>query len=206
MTAKFSYDNVDPSQVRTGHIRVEYKVHGFWSSSSLCIYVRRDWGLRGELVNWTVDISRSSGGRDTKEEPCDIKANRAFAEALVHACDYAEELLKRSDEFEAEYQLYVQELRAEGERERAAKQKKIDDDAALGEEEAKALVNKLKEQAKSLGKVEMPYFARGADSASGTIKIKYYSAAAWSINSNRSTAAKVVEFLSQQSIRNAGNW
>ena len=104
------------SSIRTGHARATVKVKGYWSSDSITLYVRRDWsGMKDGGSNWSVEISHSSGGRDTKEVACDLEAETYYGEALIGLAQYGRELQERFPEFEEKYQAYTKELREEQE-------------------------------------------------------------------------------------------
>lgn len=62
---------------------LEYKVHGFWSSNYITCYKHMDGSWQ---ISWSV------GGRDSNEEPDDLKAIACFAMALKDASMTAKSL------------------------------------------------------------------------------------------------------------------
>jgi hypothetical protein len=141
MTANFTIDTsaIDiPSS--HGSMTFRVKVRGYWSRDSITIYVRR--GSYGD-TNWKIDISHSSGGRDSKEVESDVEAAMYFGEAMIGVAQYAKELESRFPEFEAKYQLYVAELRAFHEQERLERERAVAADPELGETAAKQAIENL---------------------------------------------------------------
>lgn len=66
-----------------------YKVHGFWSRSTVSVYMFKEIGSeewREPTLNW------SAGGRDPQEEPSDSQAVRNFASALMDAANLYDSL------------------------------------------------------------------------------------------------------------------
>jgi len=61
-----------------GHGSIRIKVEGYWSQDVITLYIDRAYGSNG----WTVKLSHSSGGRDTKVIECDMEAEMNFATAL----------------------------------------------------------------------------------------------------------------------------
>lgn len=129
----------DEDIARTGHGSIQYKVKGFWSASTISIYVDRTWNGGGD-IGWTVSISRSSGGRDTDEVADDIEANQYYAEALLDATRVAKEYVARFDQLEAEYQRQAEIQRAERKQREIEKQKIIDADIEVGIEQATQII------------------------------------------------------------------
>ena len=131
--------NIETS-ARTGSARATVKVKGYWSSDTITLYLRRGYVGSKE---WLVEISHSSGGRDSKEVACDLEAETYYGEALIALAQYGRELQKRFPEFEAQYQEYIAELRAESERAAAERDARIAADTAVGELLAKKLADSL---------------------------------------------------------------
>ena len=80
-----------------GNARVSYKVKGYWSADTITVYVRKDFigTTRGNGI--VVNVSHSSGGRDTDEVKQDFEAVQYFAEALNDASKVAEFLFNESE-------------------------------------------------------------------------------------------------------------
>ena len=57
---------------------IRTKVEGYWSQDVITLYIDRRYGSK----EWTVKLSHSSGGRDTKVVECDMEAEMNFAAAL----------------------------------------------------------------------------------------------------------------------------
>lgn len=70
-----------------GSVNLEVAVHGYWSTESISIYIRRDYRDAGV---WETQVCHSSGGRDKEEVESDTQAERNFAKALCAACDWAD--------------------------------------------------------------------------------------------------------------------
>ncbi len=84
------------------------KVAGFWSDDPIRIMFDRDTRVGG----WSARVSNSAGGRDTKEEPDDLKAYQNLALATLAAIGHASAILngsnnggdiRRIDQIAAEY-------------------------------------------------------------------------------------------------------
>ena len=64
-----------------------YKVHGFWSNSTISVsiitYTGKKW--EGPTIDW------GAGGRDKEEEPDNLIAASCFADALKDAVTLARE-------------------------------------------------------------------------------------------------------------------
>ena len=61
-----------------GYGAIRTKVEGYWSQDVITLYIDRRYGSK----EWTVKLSHSSGGRDTKVVECDMEAEMNFAVAL----------------------------------------------------------------------------------------------------------------------------
>ena len=85
----------------TGHIRVSFKVRGYWSSDSISVYGTRRFC---DGNKWEFSISHASGGRDTKEVESDADAAMNFAAALHEAARVMRALELHVPELEAAYQ------------------------------------------------------------------------------------------------------
>jgi hypothetical protein len=135
---------------------VDVKIKGFWSGSTITLYVQRGFG--GKAL-WNVSVSVSSGGRDTKEVTTDAEAYTYFAEALIAATELAKAYEASTDVLESFYQKRAAKDRAEFEAERALQAAKVEADTPMGEEKAKQLVARMVS-----GEIQLvTVFARGND-------------------------------------------
>lgn len=134
-TAKniFSHSPIPtPRQIARGELNsVRVKVFGYWSGDSITVYCRVDYFRDSALV---VEITHSSGGRDTNEIACGIEAEENFAHGLLGAAALARKIQSMSDEVAAEYKIYKEELRIEAEKETAERQARIDADPPMPQE------------------------------------------------------------------------
>jgi hypothetical protein len=67
-----------------------FKVHGFWSRSTVSVYRFKKMDLSEEWVEPTINWS--CGGRDYEEEPSDAQAACNFASALTKAAQILNEI------------------------------------------------------------------------------------------------------------------
>lgn len=130
-----------------GHLNIDYKVKGFWSSSIITIFVRRNYMAKGP--DYDFRISASSGGREKEEVESDAEAYRYYAEALVDAANLID-ILKANHikDLEKAYQAYVGELKARREEAEAARRAAIENDTKVGRLEAELTVERMKLEAK----------------------------------------------------------
>ena len=143
-----------------GHITVRYKVHGYWSSDSINLYIRRGW--TGDH-SWEFSISHSSGGRDDKEIKEDYEAVKNFSAALLDASELAKYLQVNSEMLEVAYQNYVEDMRKQDQEQELLRQKAIDEDPAMGMTEAEVEVDNLAIRARASGFSKMKVKIRGSD-------------------------------------------
>lgn len=130
-----------------GRVHVRFEVYGYWSDVvTLRVERQHDWRAEMEgrepKIEWTVDVSHSSGGREAAVSDA-LVAERCFAKAINAACDLGELLLSRTAELEAAYQARQAAWTAERERAAAEKAERVAADPAIGEPAAKALIEKL---------------------------------------------------------------
>ena len=117
-------------------------VHGFWSDV-ITIYVRRDWRWsKDESIEhqWKIEVTHSSGGRDTDMVADDVLAHEYFAMGVMAACLEARRIRSHFTELERFALLADEKAQIEREAEKAAEQAAIDADPAMGEEKAAALL------------------------------------------------------------------
>jgi hypothetical protein len=67
-----------------------FKVHGFWSRSTVSVYQFRKMDENEVWVEPTLNWS--CGGRDYEEEPSDSQAARNFASAMLKAAQILDEI------------------------------------------------------------------------------------------------------------------
>ncbi len=130
-----------------GRVYVRFEVYGYWSDVvTLRVERQHDWRAsfenREPQVEWTCQVSHSSGGRESSVAS-DIVAERCFAKAINAACDLGELLLARVGEMEAAYQQRQAAYAAEREKAAAERAAREAADPAIGNDAAKALVEKL---------------------------------------------------------------
>jgi len=181
MTTKFTCPTLEEilSQQNSGYLRVPYKVHGYWSSDSISIYISRSWTEKGA---WDFKISHSSGGRDTNEVPEDEVATYNFALAMMDAAVLVTKLKESYiPVIEASYQEYVARVKeAEEKADEAlrkvveAEQARCDADPALGAYNAKVMIEKAIKLAKDSGSVIIKGQLRGEDEEYTMIAVQNY--------------------------------
>ena len=119
-------------------------VHGFWSDV-ITVYVRRDWRWKqndGDVAHsWVIEVTHSSGGRDTKQVEDDIQAHEYFAQAVTAVCLEARKIRSQIAELERLARITDEEHRLKEQAEMAAEQAAIAADPAMGEKQASALLN-----------------------------------------------------------------
>lgn len=218
LSERFEITPMDVLQAgRHGHGRAQAKVTGYWSRDSITIYVDRkeDWtgapelGLGKEVSQheWKFTVSHASGGRDEKVVADDLAAALNFGHALTAMAEYATAM--RAPAVTTILERLWQEERAvaqaKADAERDAKQARADADKALGEHQAKALldmaIGRMKYERRA---VTISAFKRGEDTATD-----------WSVNESRGGITQVfcagrltprkdaVQLLSLMSVRTA---
>jgi hypothetical protein len=98
----------DAFHAGSGSMHIPVSVHGFWSDT-ISIYVRRNshWTVDRDVrpaATWEVEITHSSGGRDTDEVKDDVLAHEYFAHAVLAACHLARKIRSDVDRLEKVYQ------------------------------------------------------------------------------------------------------
>ena len=191
----------------SGHLRIPYKVHGYWSSDSISIYISRSWVEQGA---WEFKISHSSGGRDTTEVPGDEVAAYNFALAMMDAAVVVTKLKESHiPAIEASYQEYRQrvldmELKLAEERRIAAEAEEARRlaDPALGPYNAKVMIEKAITMAKDNGSVVIKGQLRGEDEEYTMIAVQNYDRASFYFTNKyrsrngRLTRKQLLELLS----------
>lgn len=161
----FTRDYFDLSSMFTtgSHVTINYKVKGFWSTSALTLYVKVEQNWKTETYEVSVDISRSSGGRDTDEEASESISARNYAMALLDAAELAD-LFKASEHHLVEnYKSYLAQVRAEREAEQAKKAAKIDSDSHIKSYEAVWIADDMKAEADRNNQAIRKFRMRGMD-------------------------------------------
>ena len=145
----FSYEGEGTQRfiegAKRGHVSIEFKVFGFWSSP-ITVRAFREYEreAKGEY-RWATSVSTSSGGREDKEVRCDIEAYGNFAAALLEGLEVAKSLEGKSDMLEALYQQGRLEYKQAEENERRRREEALAKDPAIGQEVAQALIEKAAE-------------------------------------------------------------
>lgn len=187
----------------TGHVRITFKVHGYWSADSISVYaVRRMYGEPEKT--WAISISHASGGRDTKEVESDIQAAENFGKTMIEAARVARALELHIPELEAAYERGMVQLREHEAKRMAEIQAKIDADAPVGIERAEQITARLVAEAKETGKpCSIHLVQRGdIDTYTQMFKVMYGGRSVFRINGNPVKRAEFVEFMSKMSARN----
>lgn len=122
---------------RYGHECIGVKVRGYSSYNIIEIRITRDW----KTGAWKADVTHSSGGRNTDEEPDSLISEAYFGQALIAAAEYGRMLESKAAELEQWYQLEHAERDAEEARQKAAKDARIEADAPLGPDRARMILN-----------------------------------------------------------------
>lgn len=149
----FKIDDYDINNLNDNSV-IRVKIQGYWSGDPIGLYIRRGWD---EAPEWRVEMSHSSGGRDTKEVADDLEAETNFGHAMIALAAEGRKILAQQDILERNYQARMAEWREREEADRAAKQKAFDEDLPLGEERAIEMVKKMKEKAQKSGVSELFY-------------------------------------------------
>jgi len=136
--------------IKHGWSSIPVKVTGYWSNDSIAIHVRRE-GLFAEKCGWFAEVSHSSGGRDSGEVADSHVAERNFGYALIAAADYAAKLETMGDTFEKLYQTEVDRITEKARIEKAAKDKSLAADPAMGSDIAKEMIKIMVRHAKEKG-------------------------------------------------------
>ncbi|WP_422460942.1 hypothetical protein [Endozoicomonas sp. ALB115] len=117
---KTDFANILVSVSNYGKVNIGYKIHGFWSSSSLDMTfdAKYDWEEKSD-AEWKAEISRSSGGEEGDFDHLLGQLN--YARSLEHAVSFAKWLEENAIHFSTirdEERERVQKLRKEEKRKR----------------------------------------------------------------------------------------
>lgn len=121
-------------EIKTGMIVLRVKVRGFLLDETISGHIRR---VRTSLdtFEWRPSIVTTSGGRDRDEVPSELTAFDYYSQALSGLVTYMSNL---DIDFEQIYQNHLAELQEE-------KQRQIDADPAMTEEQAIELLDTITE-------------------------------------------------------------
>ena len=186
-----------------GHMNIEYKVKGFWSSSIITIFIHRniwasakDSSARAE--DYEFKLSVSSGGRDQKEVESDGEAYRYFAEALVDAANLIDVIkANHIKDLEKAYQAYVNELKVRREKAEAARRAAIENDTKVGHKLALLTVERMKLEAKANPYIRsrLEYRPRGEDYTRKITAVFYERQTVFEHEERRISAKDLVDIL-----------
>lgn len=197
---KYEISKYDLNEIgRNGYGSISIKVEGYWSSDPITLYVRRDhYGTNG----WGINLSHSSGGRDTKVVECDLEAEVNFANALIGAVSAGQFIQSKFEELEI---IYQEERRLEREAEeirKAEQAKKAEADVPCGDNNARYLIQCMKAKIMKERYAEIKYFNRGSDTANGVISLERVGVrSTFRIGGVRSNYNQVIGFLANRSNR-----
>lgn len=151
----FTIDTYNLDEIgRSGSGTINCRVEGFWSSSVMTLYVRREYSQS----LWSVTLTHSSGGRDTKEIADDLMAAKRFAAAMVAMADLGVLIRGESEYLERMFQERRAEERAEFEAAVARDLAIAEADTPLGRTVATVLVKRMAETG-----LMVKMFVRGTD-------------------------------------------
>lgn len=159
------------------YTRISFRVHGYWSSDSISVYLERHlyWAREADgdkvLRTWKFTVSHASGGRDSKVEPDDAVSAKCFGLAMIAAAEICETLKALTPELEATAVRRSEERAAAEAARKAAEQAAIDADVALGEEAAKTLVKQLWMRAELDGSASASFYLRGSTTNGRSIEV-----------------------------------
>lgn len=136
-----------------------YQPTGFWSDViQFSIQPRCSCELKFRM-------SHSSGGRDEDEVPCDVEAERNMAHAMMMVSESLLNIKQRTAELNEAYQVWYQGVVEESRLRTEARNKRLETELPIGEEEAKKVVKTLKDKASKLqcGQLVRVLFKRPAE-------------------------------------------
>jgi len=129
---------------RSGWGSISCRVHGYWSSDSISLIIRRETKYKDgdSTFNWHVSLNHSSGGRDFKVVEQDTDASVNFAAALVAMASLGKSLIKQETVqcMELWYQEHIQEMKAQEAQDKIVRLKRYKEDTSYGYYRATDLV------------------------------------------------------------------
>lgn len=160
-TEHYSYDAVDLIAAgRKESFSVPVRVTGYWSNDPIVVYVRRQYHDN----DWTVELTHSSGGRDTEVEQDDLLAECNFGAALIAASVLGSMIRSATPTLEAGYQEALAERKHEQELKKQTMEIRRREDAPLGEDGAAALIAEARARlAAGAWHVRLAMVVRGTD-------------------------------------------
>lgn len=127
---------------RNGMGSINAKVEGFWSGSTITLYIDRRIAS-STAANWNISVSNSSGGRDSAEVEDDMVAYKNYAAALEAMCNLGIVMRMNVDKLEAAYQVQREVYRQERLAKEAADRAAFDADTPMGIVSAAILVEEM---------------------------------------------------------------
>lgn len=196
-------------------VTINYGVLGYWSSSAISLYVQRAnmWNHNPEEKGlWKVEISHSSGGRDTKEIVNDIDAAQHFACALMAAAKRGMELTtpemmaKLNAGYERMRARIDAEYRAEEAKRAAAKEQerqRVEADAVIGPRIAAEIMAVMLEDMSANGwdAASREIIARGTDRKIFIGVKRPNGKTIWYFDHERVSSARCVDLIAGASAR-----
>jgi hypothetical protein len=174
---------------------INCSVEGYWSRDPLTLYINRGWATSIEEGVWTVSMSHSSGGRDTKVLEDDMQATCNFAEGMTALANLGREIREMQVQLEAFYQAQRELNRQEREAEKKAQAEREAADQPLGRLQAERLMLDAE-----IYHQHITYFLRGSDQPR-TIELQQRVKTKWYMNGTNASKKAVVEFLATCSER-----
>ena len=193
---KFEIIPFDMQSAGSAYMRATVKVHGYWSSDVISLYLRRNWAYAqpsGRDTMWEMTISHSSGGRDTKVVSCDMEAEENFGLALIAVSKYAREFFAANiDEIELRYQEERAREKQEMEAAKEAKRLAFINDVSLGYTEAEKLIATLMDDERRFIKA----LRRGTQDDFVNVRVRIGRNVRFTLNGVSIAKNKLMEFLS----------
>jgi hypothetical protein len=174
---------------------INCSVEGYWSRDPLTLYINRGWTHSRDEGVWSVTLSHSSGGRDTKVLEDDMQAACNFAEGMTALANLGREIREMHVQLEAFYQAQREIDRQEREAEKKAQEERVAADTPLGLMQAKRLMLDAE-----IARSHISYFPRGSDRPS-VIELQQRVKTKWYLNGVNASKSAVAEFLANCSER-----
>lgn len=110
-------------------------------------------------------MSHSSGGRDEDEVPCEFEAERNMAHAMMMVSESLLNIKQHTAELYEAYQVWYKGVVEENRLRMEARNKRLETELPIGEEEAKKVVKALKDKSSKLqrGQLVRVSFKRPAE-------------------------------------------
>lgn len=210
MTNQFTHTEINERFLeevgRRGHGSIKYKVTGYWSSDALYVHIDRKYS--SDDNKWTIEISRSSGGRDTGEVADDIEANRNFAAALLDAIEKAEYIKTKWDVIQKYYNLQMEEYEKERLQQQAEKEALLANDPGFDFSEAKNIIDatetRLRDALKSiehkwLGRTSVLLIAERGKKNKHEIRAELFDKLRFYVDGQKTSKKDVIKYLVNKS-------